>query len=270
MIFDHQHALTRRDVRIAGAGAHAIRRRCRPTPAFRRQRGAALLLLLVVLGLGASSLLMSLYSHPGGARRQQAQTATALGDAREALIGYALAHRRLPRPALSADDGRENPQPCTDDAACTGLLPWVTLGLRPGDGWNKLLRYSVSPGFANGNLDNIPEATKTVVDRSDDGSLFYRAGSANCFRDNRCPPAVVLSSGRHLGVSLAGVVQASAVTDNLDEQANEAAARDFMARAATDDARHPGGSFSNDVRWVPLPLLRERLRRTAPDSNMPR
>lgn len=235
----------------------------RRRPALRRQRGAALLLLLVVMGLGASSLLMNLFSPPSSELRPQALTRDALAQAREALLGYAVLHRRLPRPALSATDGRESATPCADDAACTGFLPWITLGLVPGDGWNKLLRYSVSRDFANGNLDQPAEADKTVFDRASDGSVFYRAGSANCRVDDRCPPAVVYSSGKHLGVSVDGIDQLGGVQDNLDEQANEVAVRQFMARAATGDTRAIGGSFSNVVGWVPLPLIRERIRSTA-------
>ncbi|KQQ40313.1 hypothetical protein ASF61_05950 [Duganella sp. Leaf126] len=238
-------------------------------PFLARQRGAALLLLLLVLGLGAASVLIGMFSQPKGDLRRQALTRAALADAREALIGYAVVHRRLPRPAVSALDGRERNQPCADDAACTGLLPWITLGITPGDGWNKLLRYSVSPEFANGNLERAPEATKTLVDRSDDGSMFYRVGSADCVVDDRCAPAVILSSGRQLGTSLAGIEQAAAATDNRDEQANQEAVRDFMARAATDDARSPGGSFSNELGWVPLRLIRDRLRATAPVTKSP-
>lgn len=237
----------------------------RPRPALpRRQRGAALLLLLVVLGLGASSLLMSMFSPPSNELRPQALTRDALGQAREALLGYAILHRRLPRPALSATDGRENPRPCASDADCTGFLPWITLGLVPGDGWNKLLRYSVSRDFANGRLDEPVEADKTVFDRSDDGTVFYRVGSANCRADDRCAPAVIYSSGKHLGVSVDGIPQLSGVQDNLDEQANEAAVREFMARAATGEPRSVGGSFSNVVSWVPLPLIRNRVRASAP------
>lgn len=235
-----------------------------------RQRGAALLLLVAVLGLGAASFLMTIYHQPSGVLRQQARTQIALGQAREALLGYAVAHRRLPRPAISAVDGRESPQPCADEASCTGLLPWITLGLTPGDGWDKLLRYSVSLDFANGNLDTPVEASKTVIDRLDDGSMFYRVGSANCVQDDRCAPAVIFSSGRHLGVSVHGMVQASAVSDNLDEQANEQALHDFMARAASDDARSAGGSFSNMVSWVSLPQIRDRIRASSAQGSMPR
>ena len=144
----------------------------------------------------------------------------------------------------------------------------MTLGLVKGDGWNKLLRYSVSPGFTGGPLDPQAEGTKTVLDRDDEGGMFYRVGSANCVLDDRCAPAVVFSSGKHLGVSVDGIVQAGAATDNLDEQANEEAVRDFMARAASADPRSVGGSFSNMVGWVPLPLIRNRLRATAPKATL--
>jgi hypothetical protein len=244
-------------------------RRRRRAALPRRQRGAALLLLLLVLGLGASSLLMSLFSPPSGELRPQALTRESLAQAREALLGYAVAHRRLPRPALSATDGRENPRPCASDADCTGFLPWITLGLVPGDGWNKLLRYSVSRDFANGNLDAPVEADKTVFDRHPDGTVFYRVGTANCRVDDRCAPAVIYSSGKHLGVSVDGIAQLSGVTDNLDEQANEAAVREFMARAASGEPHGIGGSFSNVVSWVPLPLIRNRVRATAPSADRP-
>ncbi len=229
-----------------------------------RQRGAALLLLLLVLGLGAASVMVNIFAKPSSVLRQQARTSRALAEAREALLGYAILHRRLPRPAVSASDGNESLQPCTSEASCTGLLPWLTLGLTPGDGWNKLLRYSVTPAFANGSLDNPVEATKTVLDRRNDGTLLFRAGSANCFVDDRCPPAVIYSSGKHLGVSVDGLPQTSAITDNTDEQANEEAVKDFMARAATDDIASIGGSFSASTAWLPLAMLRTRIRASAP------
>ena len=62
-----------------------------------RQDGAALLLLLAVVGMGAASLLMSGMAktdmHAGPERR----SAAALAQAREALIGFALANGRLGR-----------------------------------------------------------------------------------------------------------------------------------------------------------------------------
>lgn len=236
----------------------------RHDPAPARQRGAALLLLIAVLGLGAASLMINIFGQPRGVLRQQARTQQALADAREALLGYAILHRRLPRPAMSATDGTENTQPCVSEENCTGLLPWTTLGLVSGDGWNKLLRYSVTPAYANGNLDAAGEATKTVVDRRNDGMLLYRAGSANCYVDDRCPPAVIYSSGQRLGVSVDGVSQRSTEQDNTDEQANEAAVKDFIARAATEDTTSIGGGFSGATAWLPLSTLRNRILTTKP------
>jgi len=236
-------------------------------PGRQRQRGAVLLLLIMVMGLAASSLLVAAFNRPADTSRQQAQTRAAMAAAKDALIGYAVIHRRLPRPAISATDGHESTQPCADESACTGFLPWMTLGLAAGDGWGKLLRYSVSPDYANAPVDQRrPAATKTVLDRAPDGTWFYRAGTDNCYVDDRCSPAVILSSGRHLGVSVAGITQASDIRDNEDEQINEAATKDFIARTATDDPRALGGSFSNAVSWIPLTLIRNRIRATAPKT----
>src|SRR5450830_65867 len=97
-----------------------------PAPRLRmhaRQRGAALLLLVTVLALGAATLLMSGYSPQAMEQRQVDQTQRTLAQSRDALIGFALQHGRLPRPAISAQDGRESALPCTNDADCSGFLP---------------------------------------------------------------------------------------------------------------------------------------------------
>ncbi|MFP5392032.1 MAG: hypothetical protein ACLGI6_10905, partial [Gammaproteobacteria bacterium] len=89
----------------------------------RHEAGAALLLLLAVLGLGAVSLFLSgagrLDLRAGPERRTQA----ALKEARDALIGFAVANGRLPRPARDAASGREFEGRCDTDASCTGFLP---------------------------------------------------------------------------------------------------------------------------------------------------
>ena len=72
----------------------------RGTPA--RQRGAALLLLVAVLGLGAASLLIGAFGHDTGEAARQQRTLATLAQARDALLGFAVTHGRLPRPAASA------------------------------------------------------------------------------------------------------------------------------------------------------------------------
>ncbi|PWF47716.1 hypothetical protein C7C56_014210 [Massilia glaciei] len=228
----------------------------------RRQRGAALLILVTLAGLGAATLLMGTFGRANPDAARERRTLRALAQAKEALIGHALAHGRLPRPAASAIDGRENPLPCNDEQSCTGLLPGVTLGVDPVDGWGKLLRYSVTPGFANAAIQGgAPAPSKTVLDRDSRGMPYYVAGEAACGPDSQCVPAVLFSSGKNnLGTSVEGILQANSSGSNTDEMHNQRAGRHFMRRAASGDPRLPGGEFDDMLTWIPLPVLLDRMR----------
>ena len=225
-----------------------------------RERGAVLLLLLLVLSLGAASLLMAATASSAAlARRQTLQTQQQLAAAREALIGYAVSHGRLPRPSSSAQDGHESVQPCNDERSCTGWLPWATLGLTPGDAWGKLLQYSVTPAFTVAPVVlTTVVGTKRIIARRG-GELVYVQGYPSCEQSAQCMPAVVWSAGpRNLGTSTLGVPQASVDLDNLDEQANALASDTFIVRADSGDGALavPGGPYSQQFVWVPIrPLL---------------
>ncbi|MDQ1831714.1 hypothetical protein [Massilia scottii] len=232
-----------------------------------RQDGAALLLLLAVAGLGAASLLMSGMAktdmHAGPERR----SAAALAQAREALLGFALANGRLPRPALESGGGREFEGRCDSEARCTGLLPWVTLGLAPGDGWGKLLRYSVSPVMSAAPIQpTVAFGTKSVLTRRA-GRLAYQVGAAECSMATQCAAAVVLSHGREQGgISVHGVRQPPTSGTNLDERVNAGATTTFVQRARERDPSLAGGEFDDQLVLVPVGILFNRmsLARTLP------
>lgn len=223
------------------------------------------MLLLLVVGLGAATLVMRLASGGQSEVLRERNTALAMGLAKEALIGFASQYGRLPRPARSATDGLEAPQPCTDEASCTGFLPWATLGVQRSDGWGHLLRYSVTPVFTTAPLDlHESVATKTVSGRRD-GQLYYLVGNAECQRAAQCAPAVLLSTGRrNFGFSEAGIAQANESDANPDEALNARASTAFIARTMTTDSQAPGGEFDDIVTWLPrLPLV-ARISATAP------
>lgn len=228
-----------------------------------RQRGAALLLLVAVVGLGAASLFLGAQgkSHREQARERRSLQALAL--AKDALLGFAVVNGRLPRPAAGALDGRESPVLCASETACTGFLPWLALGLDPGDAWGKLLRYSVTPEYTRAPIQSVQAvATKTVQTRDAGGQPRYLAGGSVCSLALECAPAVLFSNGRNnLGFDLLGAPHANAAAGNLDEQANAGAARHFIARPASDDPALPGGEFDDLLTWLPLPLLYQRMRR---------
>jgi type II secretory pathway pseudopilin PulG len=219
------------------------------------------LLLIMLIGLGAAALLMQSVSGAGLEAVRQQRTLAALGQAREALIGYAAAHGRLPRPASSASAGTENPQPCASDAACSGLLPWVTLGITSVDGWGKLLHYSVTPAYTVAPLAAATAvADKRVHGRDSLGALTDVAGHQDCSVAAPCVPAVVFSSGKNNpAIDAHGYQQPGASDRNRDEQYNHTAANDFISRAVSDDPAVAGGDFDDMVSWIPLEVLYRRM-----------
>jgi len=225
----------------------------------RRQQGAVVLLLLLVLVLAAGSVLMS-----GAAdvrhrllAAKERKSLVALGQAKAALLGYAIAQGRLPRPARSATDGREAEQPCVSEQDCTGFLPWVDLGVGGADGWDNRLRYSVTAAYTKAPLDfRAAVANKTVLSRRGD-SVYYVAGNPQCEVSAQCVPAVLWSTGRaNFGVSVQGIAQAGVSERDGDERHNAGATSDFMQRPLSSAADQAGGDFDDLVTWLPLlPLV---------------
>jgi type II secretory pathway pseudopilin PulG len=228
-----------------------------------------LLILLAVLALAGSSLLMSAFGANTVETRRAQRTQLLLAQATDALTGFAAANGRLPRPAVSATDGREQPLPCASDEQCTGYLPWVALGITGEDAWGKRLRYSVTPVFTS--YDYQPAtaaATRTVQQRGADGELRYVAGGPACSAQTRCAALVVLSHGKNnYGVSAEGAEQANVGSANEDESVNAAATAHFITRVATSDPNAAGGEFDDQVAWLSLQALYARMRaaRTLPN-----
>ncbi|GGZ06519.1 hypothetical protein ACFFTM_18820 [Pseudoduganella plicata] len=194
-------------------------------------------------------------------RLREARTLARLTQATDALIGYAALHGRLPRPAISATDGRESDEPCADEAACSGFLPWVTLGVSGEDSWGKRLRYSVTPLYTRAPIQRMSAiGTKQVLTRDGSGAPRYLVGQEPCVQSAPCAPAVVYSQGRaNLGTSVAGLPQANGAANNLDEIDNDSATTVFHQRPATVDPRAPGGQFDDLLVALPLATLYERM-----------
>jgi hypothetical protein len=227
----------------------------------RRQGGAALLILVMLMGIGAATLLVSALSHNNQERRRIQLTIARLAQAQDALVGFAATNGRLPRPAVSATDGHESPQPCVAEEDCSGFLPWVTLGVDGSDAWDKLLRYSVTPIFTTAPVLRISAiATKTVQTRYSDGQLAYTAGQDNCTLGAQCAPLVLLSHGKNnFGTSVLGVPQLNTARGNADELLNAIGSVHFVSRPASDDPALPGGEFDDLVSTVPLAYLYKQM-----------
>jgi hypothetical protein len=165
-----------------------------------RQRGAALLILLalvsvillyaVVTGLNRSAAGM------GQARAQN--TATALAQARDALIGYAVSQTAQPGilPCPDTDNDGSADSPCEAiDVTAIGRLPWKTLGLPDlRDGSGECLWYAVSANFKNSGTSG-----PSVVNSDSSGTLIVKDGTG---ADLLSPPnlaiAIVFAPGKIL------------------------------------------------------------------------
>ncbi|WP_342114856.1 hypothetical protein [Pseudoduganella sp. OTU4001] len=209
-----------------------------------RQQGATLLALLLIATVATAAVLLSAFSGSSVERAREQRTHALLAQASEALIGFAALHGRLPRPGT----GRERAQPCASEADCTGLLPWRDLGLPAADNWGHELRYSVTPAFTVAPLARTAViATKRVLSRDANGTLFFIAGQESCTLAAQCAPAVILSRGR------------SDTLDSQDEAGNLAASVDFMQRPRSSEPRAPGGVFDDLLVTIPLHTMYERM-----------
>jgi prepilin-type N-terminal cleavage/methylation domain-containing protein len=216
----------------------------------------AVVLLIIALLLGG--MMLPLAAQDDSRRAQDTQRT--LAEIREALLGFAAAHGRLPRPATSATDGAENPNPCADDAACSGFIPWATLGVAKLDGWDKLIRYSVTPAYANAPFTLATIANRKVLTRDASGALTYLVGQAGACTAKQCTPVVIFSQGRHnWGRNEAGIPHGNDSSTNLDESRNDAGPTDFIARTSTDNTAAAGGEFDDIVVWVSPNVLFNRI-----------
>lgn len=183
-------------------------------------------------------------------QRKVTETQKALDEIKEALIGFTIANGRLPRPATTNVDGNEKAA-CASEGACTGFIPWATLGLTKLDGWGKIFVYSVTPAFANSSISFTTTATKTVQTRDTAGTLISLASST---------PVVILSQGKNnWGVGDSGNAFADTSATNTDEDTNNSATVNFISRTQTDNKAAPGGEFDDIVTWVSPNILFNRL-----------
>lgn len=217
-----------------------------------------LTVVLVIVALLIGGLMVPLSAQQDIRARQE--TDRKLSEIREALIGFAAANGRLPRPAISSAIGTER-NTCTDDLDCTGFIPWAALGVDRIDSWDKLFRYSVTPAFANTQISLGTVANRKVKTRDNLGGEAYLAGqTAPCTTTNQCVPAVIFSHGKeHWGTSGSGLSLADGSATNVDEDTNENGPSDYFSRTPNASADASGGEFDDMVIWVPTTVLFNRM-----------
>lgn len=228
-----------------------------PTVAHRGFTLIELAIVMFIVSLLIGGMLLPLSAQQEVRSRQE--TERVLADIRDALIGFAITNGRLPRPATSATNGAEAAA-CADDAACSGFVPWAALGTAKFDGWGKLIRYSVTPAFANATVTLSTIANRTVQTRDSAGTVAYLAGGASCATPNQCVPAVIFSHGKsRWGTTDAGLVLADGSATNADEDVNETGPTNYFSRSPSENTGVTGGEFDDIAIWLSGNTLFNRM-----------
>ena len=202
----------------------------------------AVVMLIVSLLIGG--LLLPISAQQDVRARQD--TERILTDARESLLGYAIANGRLPCPASSTSGGIESfctsatgacgdaivgfSPATTAHGRCSnpydGFLPAVTLGFTPinsdgfaTDGWNvgiSSVRYAVT------DYAHTPGTTTTCQNNAVSGTNIYRPfscinGMKDIFSTSTTSDLVVCNAGAN--VTSAGTANASCSTGTLTSDA---------------------------------------------------
>lgn len=221
--------------------------------------------VLVIVAIIIAGLVIPLSTQQEMRARQE--TDQTLSDIREALLGFAATNGRLPRPATSATNGAENASACATDADCSGFIPWATLGVTKLDGWNKLVRYSVTPAYANSTITLATVANRTVQTRDKDGNVVDLAGNNSvipstdrCKTATQCVPAVVFSHGKERwGTTESGAPLDDGSGTNSDEDANNTGPTNYYSRLPATETAATGGEFDDIVVWLPTAILVNRM-----------
>ena len=213
----------------------------------RRPRGftlieMAIVLLIVSLLLGGGLSLIGAQAEHQRVKDSQ----KALDDAKEALIGYALANGRLPSPATAATTGVENPLGggnCNN--SYDGFLPATTLGL-PGtdangyltDAWGRPIRYAVTR--ANGNAATTANGIRTTTLATFAPDLRVCSTATGIAPPNCSGAATTLSNNAVAIILSTGSNPANVNTDETANQNNDPV---FVSHT-------PTATFDDQVTWL--------------------
>jgi prepilin-type N-terminal cleavage/methylation domain-containing protein len=228
-----------------------------------RQRAFTLVevaVVLAIIGLLLGSLMYTLSAQTE--QRARGETQRTLEQAREAILGYAVANGRLPCPASAASMGVESPAGGGD---CTnyydGFLPAVTLGFQPVDAqgfaldaWNNRIRYAVAATVTGcTGTSTLPHFT-SVANLKANG-MSCRPNDLDVCTSAACAARVVSTSTAVFVVFSTGKNGALTANYGADEQENTNATARFVLRT-------PGGTadpYDDLMVVIPVGILYSRL-----------
>ena len=231
------------------------------------------LLILAVLAAGITIPLSAQLQ-----MRRAEETRRLLDEARDALLGFAATHGRLPCPATAASRGHEAFAPAGDAAngACEtfhgGYLPAAALGLAPldadgfaRDAWGgsaNRIRYAVFGGAAvNGVMNPLTRAdgmrAATLSGLGAAPHYLYICARGATVTAGGCGPATNQLTRRAAFVLLShGLNAAQPPAPGSDEARNADGDAVFVAHEASDA---PGHEYDDVLHWVAIHLVVNRM-----------
>lgn len=212
------------------------------------QRGFTLIelaMVMFVVALLIGGMLLPLSAQRD--LRNSGDTEKALGEIREALIGFAASHSAadgkpyLPCPDTN-DDGVEDRagNVCTNQE---GRIPWVDLGLGQTDAWNNRFRYRVTPAFSNNAIGFALTSTSTLRVCTDSTCAATVATAV---------PAVIVSHGNNGAGAFNTAGGTNAVATDANELENTDGDNDFVSKT-------PDLGYDDLVIWLSPNILFSRM-----------
>ena len=221
----------------------------------RHQLGFSFLELAVamfILTLLLGSILVPLATQVE--QRQISESQRTMEQARDALLGHAMAFGYLPC-ADTNNDGLENVtgnvcSTLSGDGISHGNLPWRTLGLAAAASWGNRFRYAVHGDYAR----------RTSFTLGTNTSNLRVCEAAGCASDlTSTAVAVLISHGKNgYGATNSAGGTVYAAPTSADEQENTDADRDFISRVATATGA-AAGEFDDILIWLPRYILFNRM-----------
>ncbi|MDR2165824.1 MAG: type II secretion system GspH family protein [Zoogloeaceae bacterium] len=193
-----------------------------------------LAVVMVILGLLLGGMLLPLSAQHDIQRFRAAEAA--LREIREALLGYAAVHGRLPCPDMAANpatSGYGEAEASCAGATQEGFLPFKTLGLAEHDPWGQRWRYRVDTHFASAT------PIRLVTTFGDALGIVNNRGESLTASSEEPPVALFFSTG-----------------PNARPDGQNAS---FETTGGLYQADPPQPGFDDQLHWLARPLLFSRL-----------
>ena len=234
--------------------------RARPVDTRARQRGQALLVLVLMMSVATTLLVYGSTTAASRAVKSDSRIRATLDEAKQALIGRAIADANRPGSLPCPDNDDDGSADFFSGSACAsyiGRLPWRTLGIGDlRDEGGERLWYAISPGFRDhplapplnsdtrGALTVYSNTTDRVVARDAiaivfapgaalagqrrDTGLAFCATTARDLPRNRCAANYLDSIGTLSNARTAGPYMAAFASESFNDKLAVIVSADVM------------------------------------------